>query len=280
MTQVVVAKDKSEHNPALNYIKTFPLFAELSPDQQVALCGLLTVGSYPANTYIFRTGETGDQLFFLCSGRVEFLAQDNVGTPLRLETLRAGGVFGEVAVFADGLRTADALVQENAFTLELPKHHIDALFSLCPNVAGTVVGGMARRLSRTTFQFAETYQSIEDTMLKSRSASDRVIDTIIPVLAHPLFIAVNVVLIGIIIVTAGVIARRSLDMVLGILGLFLSFETFIFTCLVLNGQGRDQKQLRTTVAHLEARNTHLHSHIEAISTRLGVRTDQESLADI
>ena len=66
-----------------------------------------------------RAGDPAESLYFILSGQVDVLVDTDAGHQLRLTTLGAGTVFGEVALVNRKRRTADVVAATDAFCLEV-----------------------------------------------------------------------------------------------------------------------------------------------------------------
>src|ERR1044071_6156269 len=92
-----------------------PLFAELPDEAIEALATTLQPLHYPANTLLFREGETRDSFYVVLSGTIAIIKA--MDTPdERLVGVRGTGEFiGEMSLLnPDGLRTASVRVDEDA----------------------------------------------------------------------------------------------------------------------------------------------------------------------
>ena len=58
---------------------------------------------YPAGYRFFNTGDPGDVMYVVVSGEVEIVIKDKI-----VETVRVGGLFGEMAIIDSRERSADA----------------------------------------------------------------------------------------------------------------------------------------------------------------------------
>lgn len=61
---------------------------------------------------LFRQGDAGDSVFAIRSGALEFSVVSLEGRKLSLDVMRAGAVFGEIALFDPGPRTATVMALE------------------------------------------------------------------------------------------------------------------------------------------------------------------------
>jgi ATP-binding cassette, subfamily B, bacterial len=82
-----------------------PLFAGLSDATMEALAEQLVREEYAGGEDVIRQGELGDRLYLISRGQVEVLVNDG-GVERRLNTLKAGEYFGELALLSDAPRSA------------------------------------------------------------------------------------------------------------------------------------------------------------------------------
>jgi glutaminase len=86
------------------------ILRELTGPELALLEAYLAFRSYRAGECIVREGDAADRLFLLTKGRAEIsVSIDAAGDRRRLGTIEAGSVFGELAVFSAGRRTADVI---------------------------------------------------------------------------------------------------------------------------------------------------------------------------
>jgi glutaminase len=74
---------------------------------------------FAVGTPIFRARDSADCLYFILSGEVEVLVDTDAGNQLRLTTLGAGTVFGEVAPVNRERRTANVAATMDSVCLQV-----------------------------------------------------------------------------------------------------------------------------------------------------------------
>jgi len=74
---------------------------------------------FAAGTPIVHAGDPADCLYFILNGEVEVLVDTDAGNRLRLTTLGAGTVFGEVALVNRERRTADVIATTDSLCLQV-----------------------------------------------------------------------------------------------------------------------------------------------------------------
>lgn len=103
---------------------------------------------FDAGEKIFLEDELGDAMYMVRSGRVDIITYGTV-----LENVRAGGIFGELALIDDGPRSAAAMASEPTEVVAINKPTFLAVIREDPDFALRVMGLLASRLRRMNKQF-------------------------------------------------------------------------------------------------------------------------------
>ena len=102
-----------------------------------------------ADTAVTRAGDTGDNAYFILSGRLVAGRTTGEGNTSPCPAMGAGDVFGEIAALTGSPRTADVVAEEPTALLEVPAETLRNLMAL-PDFSSLVLGKMQERLARTT----------------------------------------------------------------------------------------------------------------------------------
>ncbi|MEE9384549.1 MAG: cyclic nucleotide-binding domain-containing protein [Nannocystaceae bacterium] len=103
------------------------LMAELTQVQLDRLAGLCDEVRVAQGDHVFRHGDEGDGLYIVLDGVVR-ISRDMAGMGEEaLAILRPGEYFGEMSLLDDGVRSADAICQNSARLLRLPRHALNEL---------------------------------------------------------------------------------------------------------------------------------------------------------
>src|SRR5947209_2689445 len=89
-------------------LRCSPLFSRLGDAEADAILAHAKVINYAEGAPIFAKGDPGNSMMAVLSGRVTIAAPSPDGRQLVLSVLRAGEVFGEIALLDGKERTADA----------------------------------------------------------------------------------------------------------------------------------------------------------------------------
>ncbi len=132
--------------------------AAASDDLRDMLDGLATDVTLSKGDVLFEMGDDGDSLCAIISGSVEFSVLSREGRKLSLDVMWAGALFGEIALFDPGPRTATATALErtqlrivrNADVLRAVRHTPDLAVDLI-QLAGERLRWMSTQLNEQVF---------------------------------------------------------------------------------------------------------------------------------
>jgi CRP-like cAMP-binding protein len=99
--------------------------------------------SLPPGEVVFAQGDAGDVMFVVIDGEVDILLDGKL-----IETVRAGGVVGEMALIDAGPRSATAISRTRCLLSPVDERRFVDLICREPEFALTVMRVLARRLRR------------------------------------------------------------------------------------------------------------------------------------
>jgi CRP-like cAMP-binding protein len=88
--------------------------ATASDDLRKLMSGLAKEQKLARGDVLFEQGDTGDSLYAILSGALEFSVISSDGRKMTLDVMRKGAVFGEISLFDPGERTATVTAIEPA----------------------------------------------------------------------------------------------------------------------------------------------------------------------
>jgi CRP/FNR family cyclic AMP-dependent transcriptional regulator len=97
----------------------------------------------PAGHVVFNAGDVGDSMYAVIGGSVDILVHDQV-----IETVDAGGVFGEMALVEDQPRSATAIVKSEAKLVSINRKRFLFMVQQTPYFALQLLGIATGRLRR------------------------------------------------------------------------------------------------------------------------------------
>jgi CRP-like cAMP-binding protein/tRNA A-37 threonylcarbamoyl transferase component Bud32 len=132
----------------LEFLRGLEPFRTLSRRDVKRLLQGTTSREYAPGTRIVRRGDPGDAMYVLREGRVEVPVLDDAGQVRFVAYLKAGDVFGEMALLTGEPRRADVLVSGDrpATCIAVRKDVLDALLVAHPPVAAFLTEILGKRL--------------------------------------------------------------------------------------------------------------------------------------
>ena len=94
--------------PERRILETTQLLGALPPDTLETLRHQATIRTVARNEVLFRQGDAASELFGIVNGRVAILTSSPDGRESLVAVLDEGSLFGELGLFDDGPRSADA----------------------------------------------------------------------------------------------------------------------------------------------------------------------------
>jgi sulfate permease, SulP family len=103
---------------------------------------------------LIRQGQPPDDVFVLGSGRLRIEMVTPAGTRIRIRSIHAGVIVGEIALYTGAARSADVVAETPAVVLKLSREAIDAIGTGDPELAWAMhrwfASILAERLTDTT----------------------------------------------------------------------------------------------------------------------------------
>jgi CRP/FNR family transcriptional regulator len=125
------------------------VFAGLEPKELLAIAQVAVPRHWDRGEVVFREGDTGDTCYLLRSGAVVLTREHQDGRMVALAELRAGSLFGELAMFRGETRSATAEAIEPTAAVALLAGDVSRLIKRNPDLALKLLATLADRVSRT-----------------------------------------------------------------------------------------------------------------------------------
>jgi len=117
--------------------------------------------SYEPGTLIVRSGEPADAIYFLMAGEVSVIVEVAPGSAKRLSTLSAGMGFGEAALIAGGVRSADVRADSPVECCLLAAETFNRLELARPSLMIRLMHNLLQNITRTTVRMTREVASLE-----------------------------------------------------------------------------------------------------------------------
>jgi CRP/FNR family transcriptional regulator, cyclic AMP receptor protein len=132
----------------IEILRRLPIFAGVGEDALAAAARRVVCRRYPRESIIFRRGEPCRGLFVVIDGSVRVYRSRSDGREQTLHTQGPGQPVGEVPLFDGGPYPASARTAEDSRLLFLPLDDFQWLYRHHPEIAGSVIRELGRRLRR------------------------------------------------------------------------------------------------------------------------------------
>ena len=125
------------------------VFGELDPRELEEVAQVAVPRRWERGEIIFREGDVGDTCYLIRSGAVVLTREHQDGRRVALAELRAGMLFGELAMYRGERRSATAEVIEPATAVALLAKDMQRLVRRNPDLSLKLLANLAERVSRT-----------------------------------------------------------------------------------------------------------------------------------
>jgi CRP/FNR family cyclic AMP-dependent transcriptional regulator len=131
---------------AATILSRAPLFGSLDEAGRTAVLSEMREASFDAGQVIFARGDPGNEVHVVTKGRVRLSVLTPDGRELSFAHAEPPSIFGEIAVFDGGKRSADATAVSKVETLTLSKAAFSRLLAARPSIAEAAIRFLSSRL--------------------------------------------------------------------------------------------------------------------------------------
>jgi CRP/FNR family cyclic AMP-dependent transcriptional regulator len=171
--------NQSQSEMTLDAIRSVPLFASLDDEAARELRDLLRTRDVAVGDALFRTGDVGDAMYLIESGRVRIAITDEDKKEITLAELAQGDFFGEMAIIDGKQRSADAIVSEAARLAVLSRENFLRFIRNNPTVALEMLSATFGRLRRTDKLLQQRVsRNVNEEQRKRMTIADRAADAL------------------------------------------------------------------------------------------------------
>lgn len=135
-------------------LSAVPLFSQVGRKDLERLAMLATERTYASGTDIVSEGEVGVAMFVISEGTVEVVKAED-GKDVKIDELKRGAFFGEMALFENFPRNATVRATSDVTCLALTEWDVHAELRETPEVAIQLLKAMVRRLRTATQELAD-----------------------------------------------------------------------------------------------------------------------------
>jgi CRP-like cAMP-binding protein len=133
-------------NERVDQLEKIHLFAGLKPQALELIARVASEETHAVGTKIFEHGDAGEKLYLILDGKVRISREVAGMGEEALAILGPGQAFGEMALFDESPRSADARVHERCRLLAVSRDAFDDLLFLHKDLAYEVLWSIVRML--------------------------------------------------------------------------------------------------------------------------------------
>jgi CRP-like cAMP-binding protein len=141
--------------PVRRLLDTTDLFAALPAEALTQLGDRAVECSYARNEVLFRQGDAAEELFIVNAGRIAIAQQAGDGRESVVAVLEDGALFGELGLFDDAPRSADARALTDSTVVVLRYEPVRDVLRAQPELLWVIVRLLAGRLRATDEALAD-----------------------------------------------------------------------------------------------------------------------------
>ncbi len=139
-------------------LRRLPLFQRIEPRRLKLLAFTSERMVFQDGSPLMCQGDPGDSAYIVLAGEADVFVSTPNGE-LKVATLGANEIIGEIAILIDVPRTATVRASGQLTTLRISKDHFFRLMTEVPEMGIEVMKELARRLERTTADLREARAS-------------------------------------------------------------------------------------------------------------------------
>ena len=174
-------EDKASIEDLLHQV---PIFADLTPDALTSLAGSGRYDAARPGQVVFREGDAGDALYVVVRGEVRLLRRDPAGQEVALAVVKAGSVFGELALIDGEPRSATAVAVGVCGFFVIERDDFMKLLSSSPRMLGDLMVGMSGKIRQTNTEYFNAIISQERLRAEGEVERHRLVTQMVAGVAH------------------------------------------------------------------------------------------------
>ena len=155
----------------IEQLREIPVLNELSDDTLEKIANNITIKDYRADEMVFCEGELSQYVYLVISGRIKITKVSNTGREKILHIIREKGMFGEQALFEEGVNPASAKTIEKSVLFQIRLSALKQLLEDDQQVAMMLLVVMNLKLRQAYRQiinlsFKDTYGRLASRLFK------------------------------------------------------------------------------------------------------------------
>ncbi len=146
---------KTSATTEIQSLKSVPLFQSLKPMELSVISLAMENVIFEAGEIIIQEGDEGEEAYIILSGEVEVYNLLGAEGTVTLDVLTRGEIFGEMALFGDGSRSASVKALRETLAGMLTKEKLYGIIQEFPDIAIQMLKVQTRRFRRAEKRLLE-----------------------------------------------------------------------------------------------------------------------------
>jgi CRP-like cAMP-binding protein len=147
----------------LGLLKQAHIFQDLDEGELARVVEVCREQKFAVGQYVFKEGEPGNRLFIIAEGEVRISRNIPGAGEEALAILKAGAVFGEMAIFDRSERSTDAIANTTCTLITISRSDFELLLDFNRDLAYKLLWSVVRLLSarlRVTNENLRSFQAM------------------------------------------------------------------------------------------------------------------------
>jgi len=153
-------KETINSNVLMSVISGLPFFSEMDADEFNIVKNILKLLYVKKGEFIFREGDSGEEMFILFSGALSAYARQSDGNQKWLFDVKLGDFFGEMSIIANEPRSAAISAQEDSVVVILRKVDFFAIISQRPVIGYKILKVISTVQNQWLDQSSKSYSDL------------------------------------------------------------------------------------------------------------------------
>lgn len=132
---------------SIELLRSIAIFRDLDDSELAEFADVCTSHEYQSGEVIFREGEAGNRLYLIIAGEVRISRQIPGSGEEALAVLKAGALFGDMAVFDRSERSTDAFSNGGTTVLTISRTDFEMVLDFNRDLSHKVLWAVVRLLS-------------------------------------------------------------------------------------------------------------------------------------
>jgi len=133
-----------------DYLAFSPVFAPLSPKERLDLASRMRSRHFARNEVVFHKDDPALHVYLIATGTVKISVEEESGQEVVIALMRGGDVFGDLALFDEGPRSATVTAMTDTTTFTLANRDFMDVLQHNTQAMRQLLALLARRIRRST----------------------------------------------------------------------------------------------------------------------------------